>query len=134
VPSILMGMVRSGSVHSGEKLELIPQSETRSDHFERKRACLEAGYKAYERDERDLIGSGLHLFLPTFCYNDSLNTCLYACGVRKENYKSPFVRDCLTNMEILTFTMLDGRVVASDTDTEYGFELRKRKLMAGGAQ
>src|SRR5436190_2037280 len=86
----------------------ILQSAARSDHFERKRVCMEIGYKAYERDERDLVGSKLHMFNPEFCYNDSLNTCLYAGGLVGPKYKDLWVRDCLTNNTILSFTVTDG--------------------------
>ena len=82
------------------------------DTFERKRICMEVGERV-DQKERKGDTYGAIILEPTYSYNDSLKTCLYAGGLMnvKENYNSYWVRDCLTNQVLVECTMIKREVV-----------------------
>jgi hypothetical protein len=76
------------------------------DFFERKRVCMELARRRAAEDSKGLP-AGMSLISPTFCYSDTLKTCLYFGGFLRGNKASMMTIDLLTN-ESLAETFPDN--------------------------
>lgn len=78
--------------------------------FLMKQKCKKEGEQVYQKDiDSSRVGS---YFVPAYHYNTLLNTCLYAGGyLNGEGYFEKFVKDSLTNQDIISYMEIDGEII-----------------------
>ena len=111
-------------------LEANKQQQEQNFLFSMKQECQKAGDMLYQADVKSMGENTL--LIPEYAYNKSLNTCLYFGGHIEKNWVGKWVKDSLSNKEIISFMRSGEQVILGSACpnclSSESFDERKREL------
>ncbi len=87
------------SIEKQQKFEIEEKRKVQIDELEKD--CKESGEKMYESEKKEASGSTWSVIEPQYKYNSSIHKCLYSGGVSDGNYWTRYVKDTMTNENII---------------------------------
>lgn len=88
------------------------QRENQNFLFSMKQKCQESGEKLYNDDVKELGRNSL--FVPEYAYNQKLNTCLYSSAYVQKDSLQKWIKDSLSNKDLVWFWKLNDEIVTKD--------------------
>lgn len=113
-----------------QEKQSIQTQEQQEFLFRKQSECKQICEKIYHEDRTD---NQVTLFVPNYAYNKNLNTCFYSSGYIGQNAIMRWVKNCMTNEEVVSLMSVDGKITTDycDTCTSSGgeFDMKKKEFM-----
>lgn len=90
------------------------QGARENEFITKKQECEELGADLFGADSKNRA-AGADMFTPQYTYNREMDACLYYGGFASAEVFSEWVKNSYTRQVIISYTTIDGDVVAGPT-------------------